>query len=205
MCKMDNQQGPTVRHRELCSMLRVCLDGKGVWGKIHTYTCTIESFFCPRETITTLLIGYTPIQNKEFCLKKCSHPSVSRGHLEPCGNQNLPMLQFPTVSKPCSWICHVDVKGWLCKNQPDLNIDILGFCDLFEKYQCYWNASLVAQMVKNPAAMWETWVWSLGGEDPLEGAMVTHSSILAWRIPWTEEPDRMYSPWGHKERTHLSN
>ena len=43
-------------------------------------------------------------------------------------------------------------------------------------------------MVKNPPAMWETWVRSLGWEDPLEKEMATHSSILAWRIPWTEEP-----------------
>ena len=42
---------------------------------------------------------------------------------------------------------------------------------------------LVAQMVKNPPAMWETWVQSLGWEDPLEEGMATHSSILAWRIP----------------------
>ena len=46
-------------------------------------------------------------------------------------------------------------------------------------------ASLVAQLVKNPPAMWETWVRSLGWEDPLEKEMATHSSILAWRIPWT--------------------
>ena len=45
-------------------------------------------------------------------------------------------------------------------------------------------ASLVAQLVKNPPAMWETWVWSLGWEDPLEKEKTTHSSILAWRIPW---------------------
>ena len=44
-------------------------------------------------------------------------------------------------------------------------------------------ASLVAQMVKNPLAMWEPWVQSLGREDPLEKSMATHSSILAWRIP----------------------
>ena len=48
--------------------------------------------------------------------------------------------------------------------------------------------SLVAQMVKNLPAMWETRVQSWGGEDPLEIGMATHSSILAWRIPWTEEP-----------------
>ena len=46
-------------------------------------------------------------------------------------------------------------------------------------------ASLRAQLVKNPPAMWETWVQSLGWEDPLEKGKATHSRILAWRIPWT--------------------
>ena len=46
----------------------------------------------------------------------------------------------------------------------------------------------MAQMVKNPPAMQETWVQSLGWEDPLEKEMKTHSSILAWRLPWTEKP-----------------
>ena len=54
-------------------------------------------------------------------------------------------------------------------------------------------ASLVAQTVKNPPAMQETWVQSLGWEDPLEEGMATHSSILAWRIPWTEAPDGLQS------------
>ena len=51
-------------------------------------------------------------------------------------------------------------------------------------FQYSW-ASLVTQLVKNPPAMWETWVRSLGWEDPLEKGKATHSSILAWRIPWT--------------------
>ena len=55
--------------------------------------------------------------------------------------------------------------------------------------------SLVAQMVKNLPAMWDTWVWSLGYKDPLEKGMATHSSILAWRIPWTEEPGRLQYMW----------
>ena len=42
-------------------------------------------------------------------------------------------------------------------------------------------------------------VWSFGQEDPLEKEMVTHSSILAWEIPWIEEPNGLHSPWGHKE------
>ena len=54
-------------------------------------------------------------------------------------------------------------------------------------------ASLVAQMVKRLLAMWEIWVRSLGGEDPLEKEMATHSSTLAWKIPWTEEPCRLQS------------
>ena len=48
----------------------------------------------------------------------------------------------------------------------------------------YW-ASLVAKLVKNLPAMWETWVWSLGWGDPLEKGKATHCSIMAWRIPWT--------------------
>ena len=59
-------------------------------------------------------------------------------------------------------------------------------------------ASLVAQMVKNVAAMQETRVQSLGQEDPLEEGMATHSGILAWRVPWTEEPGGL-QPWGHKQ------
>ena len=50
------------------------------------------------------------------------------------------------------------------------------------------QAPLAAQLVKNLHAVQETWVLSLGQEDPLEKGMTTHSSILAWRIPWTEEP-----------------
>ena len=50
------------------------------------------------------------------------------------------------------------------------------------------RASLMAQLVKNPPAMMETWVRSLGWEDPLAKEVATHSSLLAWRIPWTKEP-----------------
>ena len=59
------------------------------------------------------------------------------------------------------------------------------------------SASLLALMVKNPPAMREIWVGSLDREEPPEKAMATHSSILAWRIPWTEEPGG--ASWGQKE------
>ena len=64
----------------------------------------------------------------------------------------------------------------------------------------YHNTSLVAQMVKRLPTMRETWVQSLGQEDPLEKEMATHSSILAWKIPWTEEPGRLQS-MGLQSRT----
>ena len=53
-------------------------------------------------------------------------------------------------------------------------------------------------MIKNPPVILESWVQPLGGEDPLEKEMATHSSILAWRIPWTGSMAG-YSPWGHKD------
>ena len=68
-------------------------------------------------------------------------------------------------------------------------------------FEIYFLASLMAQQVKNLLAVQETqetWVQSLGWEDPLEEAMATHSSILAWKIPWTEETNGL-RPWGHKE------
>jgi len=58
----------------------------------------------------------------------------------------------------------------------------------------------VAQLVKNLPTMQETWVWSLGWEDALEKGKATHSSILAWRIPWTEEPDGLQSMGSQRVR-----
>ena len=55
-------------------------------------------------------------------------------------------------------------------------------------HKCVINKHPVAQMVRNLLALQETCVWSLGQGDPLEKEMATHSSIIAWRIPWTEEP-----------------
>ena len=60
---------------------------------------------------------------------------------------------------------------------------------------------MVAQTAKNLPAMQETWVQSLGQEDPLEKEKATHSSILAWKIPWLEEPDR-FQPMGSQRVRH---
>ena len=85
---------------------------------METYPCAAESLHCSLETITTLLISYTPIQNR---------------------------------------------------------------------------ASLVAQMIKNLPTMQETWVLSLGQEDCLEKGKATHSGILVWRLPSTEDPGGLQS------------
>ena len=59
--------------------------------------------------------------------------------------------------------------------------------------KCKKWTSLVAQTVKHLSTVWETWVRSLGQEDPLEKGMAIHPSTIAWRIPWTEEPGRLQS------------
>ena len=64
-------------------------------------------------------------------------------------------------------------------------------------YAYVWGP-LVTQVVKNLPAMQESQVQSLGGEDPLEKGMATHSSIVAWRIPWTEEPGGLQSTGSHR-------
>ena len=68
-------------------------------------------------------------------------------------------------------------------------------------FQYSW-AALVAQIVQNTTAMRETWVRPLGLENPLEEGMASHSSILAWRIPWTEEPGGLQF-MGSQSRTRL--
>ena len=61
----------------------------------------------------------------------------------------------------------------------------------------------MAQVVKNPPAMWETWVQSLSWEDPLQEGMTTHSIVLAWRSPWTEEPGGLQTT-GLQSQTQLT-
>ena len=68
---MENQQGPAGQHRELCSVSRGSLDGRGVWGRTDTCICMAESISCSLETITTLLIGFMP-KTESFFLKSCS-------------------------------------------------------------------------------------------------------------------------------------
>ena len=84
----------------------------------------------------------------------------------------------------CIW-----AQSLLLARQPGNVLSAFGHLLTVRSYQ----ASLVAQRLKHLPAMWETRVRSLGQEDPLEKEMATHSSILAWRIPWTGEPGRLQS------------
>ena len=77
------------------------------------------------------------------------------------------------------------------KNPMDRGVWLLQSMGLQKSWMQF--TSLVAQMVKCLSTMQETWVQSLGREDPLEKEMAIHSSTLAWKIPWTEEPDRLQS------------
>ena len=82
------------------------------------------------------------------------------------------------------------IKRIMHKDEMEFILGMQGYLISANQYD---GTSLVAQTVKNLPAMWETWVQSLGWENPLEKGIATHSSILAWRIPWTEEPGRLQS------------
>ena len=82
-----------------------------------------------------------------------------------------------------------------------LTYDIVSDCEWYffvERLRCQYMdlTSLVAQTVQRLPTVWETWVQSLGQEDLLEKEMVTHSSILVWKTPWTEEPGRLHTSMG---------
>ena len=86
--------------------------------------------------------------------------------------------------------------GGVCMDSPGrLRVEVWGLGQVGNAVELGLRSgtSLVAQTVKNLPAVRETWVPSLGREDPLEEGMATHSSILAWRIPWTEEPGGLQS------------
>ena len=102
-------------------------------------------------------------------------------------------FQFGCLFFPCLIAlirtCSTPFKGNGASRHPCLIPDLRRKALIFHCWiRCCLCASLGAQTVKNPPAMRETWVWSLGWEDPLKKSTATHSSILAWRIPWTEEP-----------------
>ena len=88
-----------------------------------------------------------------------------------------------------------------CKLVNNLVIPIkITFDQVISLLEAYCRTSLVAQRLKRLPGMQETWVWSLGWEEPLEKEMATHSSTLTWRIPWREEPGRLQSMGSQRVR-----
>ena len=94
---MENQQGPAGQHRDLCSVSRGSLDGRGVWGGMDTCVSVAESLCCLPEIITTVLIGYTQIQNK--WLKNNNNNGKQRimGFLNPCITRLCILVRFSRI------------------------------------------------------------------------------------------------------------
>ena len=92
---------------------------------------------------------------------------------------------------PWSWLKE-SPRSWGCLRSSESEI---GFPTPSDRrgLELLLHSSLVAHMIKNLPATWETWVQSPGQEDPLEKEMATRSSILVWRIPWTEKPGEVQS------------
>ena len=109
-------------------------------------------------------------------------------------------ILWPEVSEhPLSFKSRGSSGLWkLLKNTPSKFHPFLSSQVLFVSHLSYCGASLVAQMVKNLPAMRETWVQFLDRKDPPEKRMATHSSILAWRIPWIEEPGGLQFMGSHR-------
>ena len=96
----------------------------------------------------------------------------------------------------CSKLVSVKYQWWKDKRDKDLDLKEILFVYLLSHVQ----TSLVAQTVKHLPAVWEPWVRSQGWENPLEKEMATHSSTLAWKIPWTEESGGLQSQGSQKVR-----
>ena len=105
------------------------------------------------------------------------------------------------IQEATKWIS--TIKASINVEEEVLNISKLLFiylCRSLWKCTKVFGASLVALLVKNPPAMQDTLVWFLGQEDPLEKGMASHSSILAWRTPWTEDPGGLQSMGSQRVR-----
>ena len=143
-----------------------------------------------------------------------------RGILWFCTETSLPWETCPTP-KPCSnqpltELCFLWALTTLYPSisfRYDIFVDIIYYSTFYICYGTWKNIVYImysvgfprGSVVKNPPAKKETWVWSLGREDPLEKEIATCSSILAWEIPWTEEPGGLQWVWLQKSQTWLGN
>ena len=118
------------------------------------------------------------------------------------GNTALPLTTFCGVE---TWLFEYKEQRILSNSMDAKLYYLYAVSILMYIYMCvyiYIWASLVAQRLKHLPAMWETWVQSLGQEVPLEKETATHSIILAWKIPWTEEPSRLQSMGSQGRQLH---
>ena len=134
---------------------------------------------------------------------KCLHPALSRSLQTHISNCLLDVFIWifnicPKLAKQSKNICPHYSKSVCLLESPIMiskPLQPLG-CSWWGSRNLFllpiYETSLVAQTVKRPSAMWEIWVQTLGREDFLEKEMVTHSSILAWKIPWMEEPGTVH-------------
>ena len=140
----------------------------------------LQCFFCER----------LHLEDDSVTKSEQNHAWNSSVSESPSATTQLPLLAHTSMTWPCFGqrvsltVLHLHgLSMWQCLECSDTTSScITSLCT-----SC-WGTSLVAQMVKTLPAVVETQVWSLGWEDTLEKEMATHSSILAWRIPWTEEP-----------------
>ena len=121
--------------------------------------------------ISIMNMSFQDLHARKIKGLKSQESTVTRNRLE----ETTQHFYSQFLGKACDMSCSKNVSTWY-----------------------FWD-SLVAQSVKNLPEVQETWVWPLGWEDLMKKEMATHSNILAWRIPWTEEPGGLYSLWGHKE------
>ena len=151
----------------------------------HHYGASSSAFWIPRTPAAAKCRqgslnrpggGLRRRKTKSKCFSTMDHPpSVSAGSTS-------------TDSTNCRWKI-LEKRNFKNVPKSKTNLPHTGnyLHSIYIVFMTIW-ASLMAQMVKNPPAVQETWVQSLGWEDPLEEGIATHSSILAWRTPWTEEP-----------------
>ena len=119
-----------------------------------------------------------------------------QGWFNICKSINI-LHHIKSTDKWIKKVCYINIHTHTYIHSSVIKIWNFAICNNKDGFR---GASLVAQMVKNLPAMQETPVQSLGQEDPLEKGMATHSRILAWRIPWTEDPGRLQSMGSQRVR-----
>ena len=130
----------------------------------------------------------------QSCLTLCEPVDCSRPGSSVHGTLQARVLEWVAICfrgsswpRDWTWVFQIVGRCFIIWATRDVHLISLIAVSLFRTSVSSWAASLLAQRVKNLPAMQETWIWSLGQENPLEKGMATHTSILAWRIQWTEE------------------